>query len=336
MERVKKILANIFSVASYYSGVKKHKVFTVFGIKLKFRVGLKKNTWKFVRANKPCPLFSLNNDIEPKREKVYLSVVAIFKDEPDVVEWIEYHKLAGVERFYLYDNESVEDYELILKPYIESGLVVYKKVEGRCMQKPVYKDAIYRYKTETEWLAIIDLDEYIVPVEVDDIKDFLRTKDNHPAVVVNWVMFDSNGLDKREKDKTVIESFVRVYENYQKEINKTIKSIVKPEKVRFTTSVHACNYKNNELAVDENGNEYCGNLYFQTEKNSINKIRINHYHCKSREEYLSKINKGFADKKRARVFDETKLNFENTTYDYVILKYLDKLKDALNVGVLLK
>ena len=27
------------------------------------------------------------------------------------------------------------------------------------MQIPVYNDAIYRYKNETEWMAIIDLDE---------------------------------------------------------------------------------------------------------------------------------------------------------------------------------
>jgi len=37
----------------------------------------------------------------------YLSICAIFKDEaPYLPEWIEFHRLVGVERFFLYDNGS--------------------------------------------------------------------------------------------------------------------------------------------------------------------------------------------------------------------------------------
>ena len=319
-------LKKIFNIESSFKGTVKHKIFTIFGIRIKHRVKVSKNLWKFVRNKRPKPL---DKSIEAPREKVYLSIVGIFKDEPDIIEWIEYHKLVGVERFYLYDNDSALDYETILKPYIDDKTVIYKKVQGKCMQVPVYRDAIYRYKSETEWLAIIDLDEYIVPVEKNNLKDFLKDYDNYPAIVANWVMFDSNGLKKRDKNKTVIESFTRVYKNYQEPKNKTIKTIVKPKEVRFIQSVHACLYQNNRLAVDENFKSYEGTLYFRTENNSINKIRINHYHCKSREEYLSKIVKGFADRKTTRSFNEENLNFKNTTNDYIILKYLPELKERI-------
>lgn len=324
--KIKKALCFLFSVKSYYEGIKKYKVFKIFGIDIKVRVRLTESPRKFIKKNKPLPL---DKNTEPAREKVYLSIAAIFKDEPDITEWIEYHILAGVERFYLYDNDSEKDYAKILENYIKSGIVIYKKIPGQCMQKPAYQDAVYRSKDETEWLAIIDLDEYIVPVRHDDIKELLKDYDKYCGLVVNWVMFDSNGVQKRPANKTVIDTYTRVHKNYQEPINKTIKSIVKPSRVRYINSVHACIYKNNELPVDENSQKLKSSLVFKTKKVSVNKIRINHYHCKSKEDYLSKINKGFADRKRERPYDEKSLNFVPNTTDDVILKYSDKLNKIL-------
>ena len=43
------------------------------------------------------------NNFFVKLPPVYLSIVAISKNEaPYIKEWIEYHKLVGVERFYFY------------------------------------------------------------------------------------------------------------------------------------------------------------------------------------------------------------------------------------------
>ncbi|MDR0485482.1 MAG: glycosyltransferase family 2 protein, partial [Elusimicrobiota bacterium] len=49
----------------------------------------------------------------------YLSVLAIAKNEaPYLKEWIEYHRALGVEKFYIYDNNSSDNTFEILKPYI--------------------------------------------------------------------------------------------------------------------------------------------------------------------------------------------------------------------------
>jgi hypothetical protein len=43
--------------------------------------------------------------------KHYLSICAIFKDEaPYLQEWIEFHRLLGVEKFYLYNNNSRDNF----------------------------------------------------------------------------------------------------------------------------------------------------------------------------------------------------------------------------------
>src|SRR5919201_1450975 len=57
-------------------------------------------------------------------EKPYLSLCALYKDHADYLrEWIEFHRLVGVERFFLYDNESSDDHEAVLAPYVERGIV---------------------------------------------------------------------------------------------------------------------------------------------------------------------------------------------------------------------
>ena len=94
--------------------------------------------------------------------KVYLSITAILKNEaPYIKEWIEYHKMLGVERFYLYDNESEDNLQDVLQPYINSGLVYYHSIKGKCVQFLAYRDAVYKYKDQTTWMAFIDIDEFI-------------------------------------------------------------------------------------------------------------------------------------------------------------------------------
>ena len=52
-----------------------------------------------------------------------LAVVAILKNEaPYVREWVEYHLVAGVDHFYLYDNDSEDNLAEVLKPLIVKRL----------------------------------------------------------------------------------------------------------------------------------------------------------------------------------------------------------------------
>jgi len=177
---LKKFLKFIFSCENYINkyGNKVKKV-QILGLKFRKRI---------------YPKLKRLNSYYEKKESVYLSIVAIAKNEaPYIKEWIEYHKLVGVERFYFYDNGSTDNTKEILEPYIKEGSVVYNYCEGKCLQNLAYADAVCKYKNQTRWLAIIDLDEYIVPVEKDNIPDFIRNFEKFPAVGINWVMFDSNG-----------------------------------------------------------------------------------------------------------------------------------------------
>ena len=303
-----------------YTHFKQRLIITILGFKLRFSIKIKNKRLykKFINKIKPR---LLNSDIKVEFAKslahVDVAICAIYKNEPDIIEWIEYHKLIGVDRFYLYDNDSDYDERRLLQPYIDSGTVIYHQVKGRCMQMPVYRDAAMRYKNDTKWLAFLDLDEYICPIDKNNIKEIIKNYEQYPAIVVNWLLFDSNGLVNRP-NKFVIEAYTRCQKN------KHIKTICKPKKISMMPSPHYFIYKNHRLAVDENYNTVLPNYISQ--KYNGDKIRINHYHTKSLNDWQRKVIIGYADQVKDRPYNIKEVYFSDAVKDYTIQKYLPELK----------
>lgn len=93
-----------------------------------------------------------------------LAVVAILKNEgPYLKEWLDYHLLAGVDHFYIYDNDSTDNQAEVAKPYVEAGLVDYIPFPGQAMQFAAYNDAVKKFKFQSRYMAFIDGDEFIFP-----------------------------------------------------------------------------------------------------------------------------------------------------------------------------
>ena len=56
-----------------------------------------------------------------RRWQVRLAICAIFRDEARyLAEWLEFHQRQGVERFYLYENNSTDDWERALAPFSDA------------------------------------------------------------------------------------------------------------------------------------------------------------------------------------------------------------------------
>lgn len=109
-------------------------------------------------------------------KKYYISACATFKNKASVLkEWIEYHKNLGVEHFYLYNLASTDAFEQILMPFINEGSVTLVNWPEICTNRkntyeytlftkvPAYENAInFISKSETEWMILSDVDEYLV------------------------------------------------------------------------------------------------------------------------------------------------------------------------------
>ena len=146
---------------------------------------------------------------KPKYDKTYnFSICAIFKNEDRFLkEWIEYHQIVGIEHFYLYNNGSTDNFREILQPYIEEGTVTLIDFPGEKMQFKAYADFYANYANKTQWVSFLDLDEFICPNTSLNIKDWIKSYERFPVILIYWKMFGTSGLMKHDDEKLVTEQY---------------------------------------------------------------------------------------------------------------------------------
>lgn len=225
-----------------------------------------------------------------KEPRYYLAVCAIAKNEGTYFkEWIEWHRSMGVEKFYIYDNESTDGTRQVLEPYIASGLVEYRYFPGYHCQLAAYDDCLEKYRFEVRWLAIIDLDEFIVPIKDYAIPTFLQRFEKFPVVEVNWLIYGSSGAKKKEEG-AVMERF-KCHSLPEHPLNRHVKSIVNPRRVFSVIGCHEV-ARISGSSVDSHGNLIKRNFRDREPQQDV--IRINHYAVKSYEEFKTKQSRGRA------------------------------------------
>lgn len=262
--------------------------------------------------------------------KYNLTFTTIIKNEaPYIEEWIQFHLLVGVEKFYIYDNGSTDNTYEILKKYIDSGIVEYKYLPGKDMQILSYMLSIYSHKNETKYMGFIDADEFVFPVNggtLMDVIDPILTSTDASGITINWRMYGSSGYETK-KDGLVTENYkLRALDDF--EANKHIKTICNPRDVVFFRTPHNPIYFKG-YSVDENKNKVVGPF---NENGTCNKLRINHYFTKSLEEYISKMNRGRADSYRKRDINDFYRHDKNDVYDFIMEDYITLVKNNLDIS----
>ncbi|MCM1441472.1 MAG: glycosyltransferase family 92 protein [Roseburia sp.] len=251
-----------------------------------------RNRWRGILRYGPIRALKLMRRLRRDHTvpKHYLAVCAIAKNEgPYFKEWIDWHLSKGVEKFYIYDNESTDCTREVLQPYIESGVVEYHYFPGNHVQLASYDDCLKLHRFDTRWIAFIDLDEFIVPIKDLSISDFLKAFDDRPAVEINWLIYGSGGA-KKKLPGGVMERFKR-HSLPEHILNRHVKSIVNPRRIFNMIGCHEASRISGK-AADSHGNPLRQNFRDRVPQQDI--IRINHYAVRSREEFEEKIARGRA------------------------------------------
>jgi hypothetical protein len=261
--------------------------------------------WKEKRS--PRPGFDYNQYAFPKAPrsnvkllespKYYLSLVAIFRDEARFLkEWIEYYRMMGVEHFYLYNHLSVDNPDAVLASYIKAGIVDLKYVSEKTSTQPEfnklqngkYLEAFEAVKHETEWLMVVDTDEFMVPVFGKDIPSVLKQYyDGCACVSASWKLFGSGTVEKVPKDKLLVESLLLS----QGVLSQSVKSIVKPRYVSDMTNPHCPILKAGHVSVLEDyaicdaGRRSDGTVSCAPRGGVF---QVNHYRCGDWEQFRNK------------------------------------------------
>lgn len=266
-------------------------------------------------------------------KKYNLSVCAIFKNEAKYLkEWIEYHRLVGVDHFYLYNVGSSDSFRKILEPYIAKNIVTLIHWPIRLndqnddqvflwafgTQIPAYENASqYVSIQETKWLVFLDVNEFLVSPSSEKITEILQKYEDRPGVDLLCNCFDATE-ESLPLRKLVIETVNLVkppLKNPQREISKTV---FKPELCKgFTWPPYTCHFKDEQIACSLEKSE----------------LRINKYLNRSvgffAKEFKSKLhidNRSLSDQEVSAYLSQ---DYEIEDKERVIYRYIPELQKKM-------
>lgn len=264
---------------------------------------------------------------------VYLAATMTFRNEAGhLAEWIEFHLLVGVERFFLYDNGSDDGSREVLEPYLDEGIAVVYDWPGTArspeelnrIQVAAYDHCMTTHGAEARWIAMMDSDLFLFSPTGQLVPEVLADYTRWPAVVVNLAQFGTSGHVTRPAGL--------VLENYTIRLDmdeRAVKSIVDPAAVARCLSAHQCEYEWGS-AVDEHGYPFSSS-WNMTKSPSFERLRLNHYFGRSETDLREKRVRRFAEHDSAPLPDSTELQRAHRAgvIDDAILSYLPDLRAAL-------
>lgn len=190
-----------------------------------------------------------------------------------VKEWLDYHLLAGVDHFYIYDNDSLDNLEKNLQPYIDAGIVTYIFYSGGNKKIAAYNDAVKNFKFECRYMAFLDCEEYLLPrknqsvVEVTD--EILSGKDNVGGVELNSYSYNANGQAIDAIEGSLLDNLKRRGRKAF-EISNTI---VNPRKVDFIFNTRYATYFDGILRLNEYSGKVIDDTFTVSEKIVVNSYK---------------------------------------------------------------
>ncbi|HYR83369.1 MAG TPA: glycosyltransferase family 92 protein [Terriglobia bacterium] len=283
-----------------------------------------------------------------------LSICTIIRNEgPYLREWIEFHRLVGVEHFYVYDHQSTDESVAVLAQYVRDGLVtVVDWPHPAPTQTVAYTDCAHRFGQESQWIAFMDADEFFYAPDKRDLREVLAEYAQYGGVHVNYVNYGTSGLEERGDDP-VIQRFLRRARhdaavklpaglkahgldpndvgNYHA-LNARVSSVIQPARVVRCGHPHYWDYREGWHAVTENHERHTGPI---TASVSVSKLRMNHYWSKSVEECREKFARGEVALLAPRTWPDEFLRRNvvlNDVADGEILAYLPALRNALGLA----
>jgi hypothetical protein len=212
-------------------------------------------------------------------------------EHPYLAEWLEYHRLVGVDHFYLYDQDGGDETRSLLRPYQESGLVTrepWTHLDGTRHDGPTrfyqrnknhlaFAHCVQRYRDRFDWAMKIDVDEFLVPLDGTlSVRGYLATFDRArvKGLRVPRINFGDNGHRVRPEG-LVIESYTR--REAAASDSKDLGNSAFLTENRFCGSAHRWDYRRLTRAR-------------LVRPASVTGLRVNHYYTKSLEEYRRRQN----------------------------------------------
>lgn len=266
-------------------------------------------------------------------KKYNISICAIFKNEANYMkEWIEFHQMMGVDHFYLYNNNSADDYFSVLSQYIEKGIVTlveWPEVPG---QLTAYKNWYENYRFETKWVSFLDLDEFICPLKDSSIDSWLLNFNKYPVVKMYWQMFGTSGILANDDNKLVTEQYLNSWGKLDT-VGKVFYNTEYPIDCFSRPMMHGFSVRHLGFKIPPiNQFGYFVKWDIQRFNHKERTIQVNHYWARGFKSYEDKHKRGSAAYGASwKTFDKFQWHEHfNTSSNYAIVRFITELKLRMN------
>jgi len=265
----------------------------------------------------------------------FCSVVSIAKREhPYIAEFIAYYKLIlQVDHFYLYDNEPEHPLGTAIPSEFACACTVIP-FGGTGRQKDAYLHYITTYSSESEWVIVVDIDEFLVLYSHGSVKEFLSSVNPRVQMLgVNWIMF-SFCDHKTKPDGWVIENYTRGIED------KHIKTIARTSRLRQLYKINGSNnvcVHNLYYSCQRLDGSFIGATAKNDDRCDMRVVAMFHYWTKSEEEFMRKLRRGRANQATKRDVGDSmtharQIDAEATCQCFMVEHIVPRLEEALGMN----
>lgn len=221
------------------------------------------------------------------RGRFDVSVLAILKDEAhNIEEWLCHHMAIGVDHFFLYDNGSTDELHEVLKPYADHGVVTTVYFPMRGLQRDANNHVVRFFGHTTEWIAYVDIDEFLVPERDESITQVMAHYPDAEQVLVSRKEFCYSGR-RTPADGLVTET----YREYSEQVPRMGTSEVLAKPIIRSRGVARVGI-HNALTVHGRTVNTAGEPTSEEatviEDPSYANLQMNHYFTKSWQEFQAK------------------------------------------------
>jgi hypothetical protein len=246
----------------------------------------------------------------------YLTLGSCLKDEESyMLDFIKYHRYVGVEHFVFFDRKYNDLHKLLAhEPDVE---IIHFPESPTNIHQEAWGQLIAYNQGKTKWLALIDADQALVPVQTHDVREVLKNYEDFASVQFNWKAFGSSLKTTREVG-SVYERFLMCARDHS-QYSLPTQFICQPDRTLpiRPEEPHYPKLPSGEISV--NTNKLPIDPYKTVPMNPRTPLTFNvpplydvmwiaHYTNKSKEEWLAKNAKGRADIFGAKIhstqFDE--------------------------------
>jgi len=223
------------------------------------------------------------------------AIVAIFRNEaPYVLEWLAHHRTIGFSNVYIADNVSDDGTSELLAALDRLGYIrriSFPTSEGQPPQFAAYDRLLREFAHEEEWVALIDADEFILPLaEHRDVEGALAPlveQGDIGAIALNWACYGSSWRLNHTSGLVMERFFRRAFQKFGP--NYHYKTILRRSAFeRVLQNPHHLELKPGFRYVRMDGEELCPHQkHGQGLSTDVlwHGLRVNHYLVKSRQEF---------------------------------------------------